>query len=83
MNSIYNVLCNIYNIQKYCIDRYVREGKIIPFRATQDTSMTGDVLYISPLITNNFTLCVLINTMNVTSIHSVDQQRNSPPKDVA
>ena len=43
--------------------------------------MTGEVLYIIPLITRLLPKTKqFIYNVFVTSIHSVDQQRNSPPK---
>ena len=45
------------------------------------TIMTGKVLYIIPLITRLIAKTKqFIYNVFVTSIHSVDQQRNSPPK---
>ena len=56
-------------------------GVLLCHEGAYFTIMTGKVLYIIPLITRLLAKTKqFISNVFVTSIHSVDQQRNSPPK---
>ena len=56
-------------------------GVLLRHEGAYFTIMTGKVLYIIPLITRLLAKTKqFIYNVFVTSIHSVDQQRNSPPK---